>query len=283
MRLKTALFLAALVAASPAAAWAETLDAVPFAKKLKLAKVGDEDAQLAVGLAYEKGADTPADPAEAAKWYQKAATQGNLEAQFRLGRLVQEGVPGLKKNPETAAKLYEGAAKQGHVQAENWLGYCYQHGIGVAQSTDNAILWYTKAADAGLAEAQNNLGLVYLNAKNKKRDLAMAFKLFEKAAQQGDDWGLNNLGGMYEMGWGVGQDKQKALDLYQQAMDKGNSRAGENRERLAALIGKAKEPATPAEDTQPDTSVQPAAAEPKSDSSSDTAAPASGVKSDSSN
>jgi len=188
MRLLPSLFVSvALLAAQPALSAAQTLDTLSFAKKLKLAKVGDEEAQLAVARAYEKGEDTTVDTAEAAKWYRAAAEQGNLEAQFRLGRLVQDGAPGLKQNPEAAAKLYEGAAKQGHVEAQNWLGYAYQHGLGVPKSKENAMLWYSRAAEAGLAEAENNLGLMYLNAKGDARDLDKAFAMFEKAAKQGDD------------------------------------------------------------------------------------------------
>jgi hypothetical protein len=230
---------------------AQTLDSLPFAKKLKLAKVGDEEAQMAVAHAYETGEEAKQDAAEAAKWYRMAAEQGNLEAQFRLGRLVQEGAPGLKKNAETAAKLYEGAAKQGHSGAQNWLGYCYQHGLGVPKSDENAMLWYKRAADSGLAEAQNNLGLMYLNGKGSSRDLNKAYALFDRAAKQGDDWGLNNLGGMYEMGWGVAQDKQKALDLYRQSLAKGNSRAKDNLDRLTALLGKADKQAAPQKQSLP--------------------------------
>ena len=137
---------------------AQTLDSLPFDKKLKLAKAGDEDAQVAIGQAYEKGVDTATDKVEATKWYRKAADQGNAEAMFRLGRIVSEGAQGVKKSPELAAKLYESAAKQGHVEAENWLGYSYEHGLGIQQNDASALEWYKKSADAGLAVAQNDSG-----------------------------------------------------------------------------------------------------------------------------
>src|SRR5438067_625595 len=222
---------------------AQTLDSLSFDKKLKLAKVGDEDAQVAVAQAYEKGSDTEVDKAEAARWYRKAADEGNVEAMFHLARIVSEGAQGVKRSPELAAKLYESAAKQGHVEAENWLGYSYEHGLGIQQSDASAVEWYKKSADAGLAVAQNNLGLMYLNAKGVPRDHGKAFALFEQAAKQGDAWGLNNLGGLYEMGWGVKQDPQKALDYYKQAFAKGNQRAGENMKRLATAAGSSQTPA----------------------------------------
>src|SRR4029453_3489697 len=170
---------AAVALASPCL-HAQTLDVLPFEKKLKLAKAGDEDAQVAVGKAYEQGGDTGINRVEAAKWYGKAAEQGNVEAMFRLARLVSEGAQGVKKNLELAAKLYESAARQGHTEAQNQLGYCYQHGLGLKQSDANAVEWYKKAAAAGLAVAQNNLGLMYLNGQGVARDYAKAFTLFER-------------------------------------------------------------------------------------------------------
>ena len=243
---------------------AQTLDVLPFEKKLKLAKAGDEDAQVAVGKAYEQGGDTGINRVEAAKWYGKAADQGNVEAMFRLARLVSEGAQGVKKNLELAAKLYESAARQGHVEAQNWLGYSYQHGYGIQQSDASAIEWYKKAADAGLAVAQNNLGLMYLDGKGVARDYDKAFALFEQAAKQNDPWGLNNLGGLYEMGWGIKQDRQKALGYYKQAFGKGNKRAGENMKRLAAILGSTDAPAkvenpAPQPDAKPE---QPVTAKP---------------------
>src|SRR5262245_26074159 len=98
---------------------AQTLDSLSFDKKLKLAKIGDQAAQVAVGRAYEFGIDVNKSKLEAAQWYRKAAAQGNLEGQFRLARLVHGGGDGLQKSPEMAAKLYEATARQGHLEAQN--------------------------------------------------------------------------------------------------------------------------------------------------------------------
>ena len=233
---------AAMIFVQPALS--QSLDTLPFSKKLKLAKVGDEDAQMAVAAAYENGTDTILSRREAAKWYRLAAQQGNIEAQFRLARIVHDGDEGLKKSPEMAAKLYEAAAKQGHVEAQNWLGYSYQHGLGFAPSDADAVNWYRRAADAGLAMAENNLGLMYLNGKGVAQDRAEAFRLFERAALKGDSWGLNNLGGLHEMGWGTARDSAKALAAYKSAAEKGNDQARKNHDRLAAVLAKSGEPPT---------------------------------------
>lgn len=251
-----------IAAFASVSAFAQTLETLPFNKKLALAKAGDEEAQVAVGNAYESGKGAKLNKAEASKWYGRAADQGNAEAQFKLATLFHEGAPGLKKNPDRAAKLYAAAAKQGHVEAQNWLGYCYQHGLGVKQDDKTAVEWYQKAADGKLAMAENNLGLMYLGGKGVDQDYKRAFDLFERSANQGYDWGINNLGGLYEKGWGTEQDMAKALFLYRQAAAKGNDAASKSEKRLAPLVIKSEanpavEPAGAAPD-KPATATPPA-------------------------
>lgn len=229
----TLTLLAALLL-TPLPLAAQTIEAVPFDKQLKLAKVGDVDAQFAVGLAYESGREGAVDEAEAARWYRQAALQGQVEAQYRLARLVTKGAKGLKKDPATGLKLFTDAAIKGYAPAMNALGVIYQTGQGAAVDLAKAADWYRKAADLKLAEAENNLGMMYLNGKGLDRDLVEAFKLFDRAAAQGDGWGLNNLGGMYEMGWGTAPNRDKALDLYRQALAKGVASAQANIDRLSA-------------------------------------------------
>ena len=225
--------IAAMMSLSVAA---QTLETLPFNKKLALAKAGDEEAQIAVANAYVSGKGTKLNKVEASRWYGRAADKGSADAQYKLATLFHEGAPGLKKNPERAAKLYAAAAKQGHIEAQNWLGYCYQHGLGVAQNDTTAVEWYQKAADGKLAIAENNLGLMYLSGKGVAQDYGKAFDLFERSANQGYDWGMNNLGGLYEKGWGTEPDMAKALFLYRQAAAKGNDAADKSEKRLAPLV-----------------------------------------------
>ena len=57
---------------------------------------------------------------EAAKWYHKAARQGEAKAQFALGLIYEKGKVGKKDLP-LAAKWYDLAAKQGHANAAHKL------------------------------------------------------------------------------------------------------------------------------------------------------------------
>jgi len=239
--LRLALGLSLAVAFAPAA-MSQALEKLPFEKRLKLASVGDEDAQLSVGVAYETGDKAKASKTEAAKWYRMAADQGNIEAKFRLARLLQEGEGGVKKDLKAAFNLYQEAAAAGNIEAQNWLGYSYEYGLGVDVDNAKAAEWYKKSADAGLAIGQNNLGLLYLNGRGVQRDYDQAFKLFDEASKKGDAWAINNLGGMYEMGWGTKTNKAIALQLYGQAAAKGNPHAEDNVRRLTgSATGDAKD------------------------------------------
>jgi uncharacterized protein len=220
----------------PPSSFAQGLEELSFPKKLKLAKVGDEDAQMAVARHYEAGNKVKRSRLEAAKWYRLAMEQGNVEAQLRLARLVHQGGDGLKQDFIMAAQLYREAAELGNAEAQNWLGYCFQHGIGVEANDQSAFEWYRRSADAGFAAAQNNLGLMYLTGRGTERSLLKAFEYFEKSAAQNDDWGLNNLGGMYEMGWGVAKDARRGLEFYGRAIEAGNKLAPDNYARLSAIV-----------------------------------------------
>lgn len=62
---------------------------------LPLAKQGNADAQLNLGVMYHQGQGVPQDYKEAVKWYRLAADQGNAGGQFELGVLYEfgQGVP----------------------------------------------------------------------------------------------------------------------------------------------------------------------------------------------
>lgn len=222
---------------SPSFALDSALENLPLTKKMQLAKAGDPDAKMALGEAYELGLDTKADPVRAAKWYREAALVGNLEAQFRLAKLVSKGAPGLSADKPTAIKLLQSAAKLGHPNAQNLLGLMLQNGDGIAKDEKAAVELYKKAAEQKLGVAETNLGVMYLKGLGVERNLDEAFKLFERGAKDGDGWAMNNLGGMYEMGWGTAKDITKAKDFYVQAAAKGIVMANQNIARLAPPPG----------------------------------------------
>ena len=64
----------------------------------------------------EIGEGVPQDYQEAAKWYLKAAEQGNMQAQFYAGRLYEKG-QGVPQNDVIALSFYILASAGGEARA----------------------------------------------------------------------------------------------------------------------------------------------------------------------
>ena len=60
----------------------------------------------------------------AAALWQKAADQGDVRAQVKLGRMYTRGWLGVKQDNNKAAALYQKAADQGNADAQFKLGGC---------------------------------------------------------------------------------------------------------------------------------------------------------------
>ena len=167
-----------------------------------LAEQGDAKAQVNLGFMNENGQGVPQDFAEAAKWYRKAAEQGNnAMAQHDLGRMYTEG-RGVPQDYAEAVKWWRKAAEQDHAGALFNLGHAYRVGEGVPRNNDEALKWWRKAAEQGHATAQANLGRMYASVKASKlaaiavplsllfggvkQDFVQAHMWFTLAATQGD-------------------------------------------------------------------------------------------------
>ena len=206
---------------------------LPFGKKMQLAKAGDAEAKMAVGQAFELGQGVNASAVDAAKWYREAALAGNLDAQFRLARLVNSGAKGLKADKAATLKLLQAAAQKGHAPSQNLFGTMLENGDGVPKDLKAAASWFNKSAKQGLAEGQNNYGIMLLKGLGVERNLDEAFTWFKNAADQNYAWALNNLGGMYEQGWGTAKDFEKAKLFYQKAGEQGIEIGKKNFQRLS--------------------------------------------------
>ena len=136
------------------------------------AEQGNAEAQVALGVMYDRGEGVPQNYIEAAKWYRKAAEQGHASAQANLGGLY--GAPGVPENDAEAVKWYRKAAEQGHASAQLNLGVKYDLGEGVPEDEAEAVRWYRLAAEQGHADAQNNLGVMYAIGRGVLKDDAEA-------------------------------------------------------------------------------------------------------------
>jgi TPR repeat protein len=185
-----------------------------------LAEIGDSQAQVTLGIMYDFGHGVSKDPAEAIKWYIKAAEQGIpvvqhdvgvkyfegqgvdkdylkaaywweqsanaglADSQFNLGLLYYRGI-GLEIDYKKASSLFTSAAEQDHPHAQYSLAVMYAFGQGLDKNYEQALQWFRKSAAHHVTQAQFNLGVFYENGYGLEKDLATAKKWFGLAAKGG--------------------------------------------------------------------------------------------------
>ncbi len=176
--------------------------------------------------AYDAG-----DYAAAISEWQPLAEQGNLEAQFGMGIIYENG-RGIGRDYTEAAKWYAAAAEGGHPGAQFNLGNIYQQGLGVPKDPSRAVYWWTLSAAQGLSDAQLNLGIAYHRGDGVARDQDLAFSWFERAAEAGNPMGQFSAGYAYETGLGTEVNLNEARRLYAAAAEAGIQQAAN---RLAVL------------------------------------------------
>lgn len=130
--------------------------------------------------------------ADTVEQQQRAAEQGDVNAQFLMGWLYVNG-DGVPKDDAQALSWYRKAAAQKHNGAQNNLGWMYDNGRGVPKDSSKAANWYLKAAQNGNAHAQNNIGLKLEKGIGVEMNISEAMRWFEAAAAQGNEDAKKNL------------------------------------------------------------------------------------------
>ncbi|MDB4394283.1 sel1 repeat family protein, partial [Rhodopirellula sp.] len=120
-----------------------------YEQLLEHANAGEAAAQAALANAYRVGhAGVQQDYVEAAKWYRKAAEQGNASAQAVLGHLYRTG-EGVQQDYAEAFIWDRRAAEQDIATAQRVVGHAYRVGSGVQQDSVEAFAWFSVAANSG--------------------------------------------------------------------------------------------------------------------------------------
>ena len=227
-------------AASLSRAPASAPAAAPTAPRAELecldeARGGNARCQVVVGHLYRSGRGVPRDPAEAARWYRKAAEQGSDAGQYELGVMHENGV-GVVRNPREAVAWYRKAAVQGHARAQNMLGRAYENALAGQPNLVLAADWYRKAAEQNLPIAEYNLGRLYLSGRGVFKDTARGQALLQKAADAGEPNAMVQVAEMYARGEGKPRDGDRAARLYREALGRAglNDRNREAAERALA-------------------------------------------------
>jgi len=199
---------------------------------IQKAKKGDVEAQVALGALYREGTEVKQDQKESLKWYEKAAKQGNAEAQFRVGR--------VQKTYTECAKWYHKAADQGHVPAMTWLRKLYYEGLGVSKDLVKAAAWSLKAAELGDTVSMDWIAWFYLYGTGVQKSNQNAIHWYKKALENENSSAMTKASAKCKLAFfiykgeeGFKQDKALAKEYWQIASIDGND--GYKREAKEAL------------------------------------------------
>ncbi len=207
------------------ATWAYEAGDYETAAKLwrPLAQMGDDRAQMILGIMYQEGTGVAQNPVRAHMWHNLAAANGNEKARAWRDKLfsqltlaqtaeAQELAKQWSKNHPGGVRLaiLPPVGQRGSAQSRFELGVMYDEGRGAIQDFAEALNWYGLAAEQGHAGAQRNLGRMYLDGKGLARSHQEAARWLALASDQGDGEAQVILGGMYRQGQGVAVDPVKA-------------------------------------------------------------------------
>ncbi len=182
----------------------------------ELANAGDDRAQFNLAVSYSYGNGVEKNPAEAFKWYEKAALQGNTRAEFNLASSYFDG-QGTERNRQQAIRWYEAAAQDGDVAANVALGNIYSRGAtDVAPDMEKAFKHYSAAAQKGSEEAGFNLGGMYLFGAGVAKDAPKAIEIYNGLAANGSERAAMILGEIYESDKYVKQDLVRSYAWYRE-------------------------------------------------------------------
>ena len=156
------------------------------------------EAQMVMAKWCTDGSVLPQDHAEAARWYEMAAKQGNVEAMLALARMLSEG-DGIHKNARKSCEWYVAAAREGNAEAYMELGRIFEDGDGVSANKGKAVKLYEEGAKRGSAEAAMRLARIY-ESDSELGDAEKRDHYLEIASDLGGDadkesnflWGLYN-------------------------------------------------------------------------------------------
>lgn len=124
-----------------------------FEELKEIAQAGDANAQFCIGYSYFYGKDVEEDKKEACRWMDKAAEQGNADAQEFLGMCYCSPGNGVFSDGFVAIYWFEKAAEQGKSFAQYMLGKMLIRGVDYLKDVKRGLYWVQQAAAQGLEEA----------------------------------------------------------------------------------------------------------------------------------
>lgn len=181
----------------------------------------------------------------------RAASSGDVYAQFKLANMYFEG-KGVEQNDAEAAKWFLEAARQDHAEAQFIIGTLYEKGDGVQKSDAHAYSWFVKAASQGHNRSKIMLDSDKWRQFKGRQEILHAEKdsqagprnqevtpemveEYTLKAREGDVDAQYNLGIMYYHGEGIEADHKEALFWFLKAAEQDDPDAQYN---LGFMYGK---------------------------------------------
>jgi len=227
-----------------------------FALLTLAAKAGVPDAEYRVAQCYLQGSGVPLSRSEGARWLERAARDGSVEAQVLLSALCIRGLANAKSpdqdnkaDPlfmadttgepdfETAKKWAERATRAGSAEGMALLAYVLTCGPESMRDLEGAHRLYKRSATAGCP--QGHLGYALSLARvatdlPRRQQMAEALR---RAADADLPVAIYLLGVLTEQGVGLEQDLEGAAKLYRRAAEAGQ-RSAQVRWGTALLEGR---------------------------------------------
>ena len=185
-------------------------------------------------LPYRISEGVPHDLVAAVAWVEKAAGQGNAEAQFLVGQRLLLG-EGIQRDARRAAQWFYQSARNGNGRAQLALGELFLSGLGLRQSEVEARAWFEDAARQGVAEAQFRLAKILLKKGDEHEGIGRDW--LKKAADSDlpeAQWML----ALILFKEGESQEKVEAAVWAKLASEGGEPRARELHEKVVATLSK---------------------------------------------
>lgn len=188
----------------------------------KSAKLGNINAQYALGTLWlETGSG---DSGQAVEWLTKAANAEHSAAQYVLGKLYQDGVY-FNKDMDQAMKWFRSAAELGNEYAAYRMGCLLLLGEEIPKDVEAAVKWLSLSAEKGNPYAQYRLGMLYLKGEEFSPQVEVAMKWLQQAAEQKNEWAFYQLGKLYLSGEHVTKNVETAVHYLGLCAEKGNQYA----------------------------------------------------------
>lgn len=138
--------------------WINALDSCRRA-----AEGGDARSQTYLGELYDQGLGVSRNPQKAARWWQEAAQQQDIQAQNLLALKYYYGgdvfgpQPGWQQNYKKSYELWSQGALQGIAGAQFMLGVMNMQGQGVEKDYSESYAWFNLALKGGYELATDTL------------------------------------------------------------------------------------------------------------------------------